>query len=125
MAVKINSTGEHKIYERTYDKLQKNKISYGDNYKALQEDEYFNFVLKGTPENKLFLTETINRNIEQFRDVFEWFKKIVIIYPQSRLQSFNVLINNNFLLQEYRKLMKLCDLGIDDISIEKIDADEV
>ncbi|HOU26405.1 MAG TPA: AAA family ATPase, partial [Candidatus Cloacimonas sp.] len=46
---KINSTGEHKIYERTYDKLQKNKISYGDNYKALQEDEYFNFVLKGTP----------------------------------------------------------------------------
>jgi len=122
---KINSTGEHKIYERTYDKLQKNKISYGNNYKGLQQDEYFNFVLKGTPENKLFLTETINRNIEQFRNVFEWFKKIVIIYPHSKLQSFNVLINNEFLLQEYRKLMKLCDLGIDDISIEKIEADEV
>ena len=121
----INSTGEHKVYERTFDKLQKNKIGYGDNYKVLQQDEYFNFVLKGTPENKLFLTETINRNIELFRDVFEWFKKIVIIYPHSKLQSFNVLINNEFLLQEYRKLMKLCDLGIDDINIEKIDADEV
>ena len=123
--MKINSTGEHKVYERTFDQLQKNKISYGDNYKVLQQDEYFNFVLKGTPENKLFLTETINRNIELFRDVFEWFKKIVIIYPHSKLQSFNVLINNEFLLQEYRKLMKLCDLGIDDINIEKIDADEV
>ena len=121
----INSTGEHKVYERTFDKLQKNKIGYGDNYKVLQQDEYFNFVLKGTPENKLFLTETINRNIELFRDVFEWFKKIVIIYPHSKLQSFNVLINNEFLLQEYRKLMKLCDLGIDDINIEKIEADEV
>ncbi|HPX10224.1 MAG TPA: AAA family ATPase, partial [Candidatus Cloacimonas sp.] len=55
----INSTGEHKVYERTFDKLQKNKIGYGDNYKVLQQDEYFNFVLKGTPENKLFLTETI------------------------------------------------------------------
>ncbi len=119
---KINSTGEHKIYERTYDKLQKNKISYGDNYKALKRG-YFILCLKELRRISYFYGDN-NRNLRTFRDVFEWLE-IVIIYPQSRLQSFNVLINNNFLLQEYRKLMKLCDLGIDDISIEKIDADEV
>ncbi len=52
----INSTGEHiKVYERTFDKLQKNKIGYGDNYKVLQQDEYFNFVLKGTQRINYFL----------------------------------------------------------------------
>lgn len=120
-----NSTGEHEIFERTYDQATKNQIRYGDRYEKYRDDVFVSFILKGTPENRLFLTELIDRNVEIFRDVYDWFKRIVVIYPDTELQSYNVLLNNEYLLQEYRRLMNLCDVGIDDISVERVEADEV
>lgn len=120
-----NSTGENLVYERRYDKEKKNTIEYGDKFTKFQDDKFISFVMKGTPENKLFLTELIDRNIEIFRMVYEWFKKIVVIYPDSELQSYNVLLNNDYLLTEYIRLMKLCDLGIDNINVDQVEADEV
>lgn len=120
-----NSTGEHEIYERTYDKATKNQIRYGEKYEKYRDHEFISFILKGTPENKLFLSELIDRNVDIFRNVYEWFKKIVVIYPESELQSYNVILNNEYLLNEYRRLMSICDVGIDDISVERIDADDV
>ncbi len=120
-----NSTGEHEIYERTYDQASKNQIRYGEKHEKYRDDVFISFILKGTPENKLFLSELIDRNVDIFRNVYEWFKKIIIIYPDTELQSYNVLLNNEYLLNEYRRLMSICDVGIDDISVERIDADKV
>ncbi|NLK49776.1 MAG: ATP-binding protein [Candidatus Cloacimonetes bacterium] len=120
-----NSTGEHKIYQRTYDQTKKNRIEYGEKYKKYESDMFFDYILKGTPENKLFLTELIDRNVDILSDIYNWFKKIVVIYPYTELQSYNILINNEDLLDEYKKILNLCDFGIDDISIEKMEADEV
>lgn len=123
--LKTNSTGEHEIYERTYDQTKKNQIRYGEKYEKYRDDEFKSFVLKGTPENKLFLSELIDRNVDIFQNVYEWFKKILVIYPDTELQSYNVLINNEYLLNEYKRLMSICDVGIDDISVKRIDADKV
>jgi len=123
--VQNNSTGEHEIYERTYDQATKNQIRYGEKYEKYRDDEYISFILRGTPENKLFLSELIDRNVEIFRNVYEWFKKIIVIYPDTELQSYNILLNNDYLLNEYRRLMNMSDVGIDDISVERIDADQV
>lgn len=120
-----NSTGEHEIYERTYDQASKNQIRYGEKHEKYRDDVFISFILKGTPENKLFLSELIDRNVDIFRNVYEWFKKIIVIYPDTELQSYNVLLNNEYLLNEYRRLMSICDVGIDDISVERIDADKV
>lgn len=123
--VQNNSTGEHEIYERTYDQETKNQIRYGEKHEKYGDDVFIRFILKGTPENKLFLSELIDRNVDIFRNVYEWFKKIIVIYPDTELQSYNVLLNNEYLLNEYRRLMSICDVGIDDISVERIDADKV
>jgi AAA15 family ATPase/GTPase len=120
-----NSTGEHEIYERTYDQATKNQIRYGEKYDKYRDDVFISFILKGTPENKLFISELIDRNVDIFRNVYEWFKRIVVIYPDTELQSYNVLLNNEYILQEYRRLMSICDVGIDEISVERVDADEV
>ena len=120
-----NSTGEHEIYERTYDQASKNQIRYGEKHEKYRDDVFISFILKGTPENKLFLSELIDRNVDIFRNVYEWFKKIIVIYPDTELQSYNVLLNNEYLLNEYRRLMSICDVGIDDIGVERIDADKV
>lgn len=120
-----NSTGEHEIYERTYDQASKNQIRYGEKHEKYRDDVFISFILKGTPENKLFLSELIDRNVDIFRNVYEWFKKIIVIYPDTELQSYNVLLNNEYLLNEYRRLMSICDVSIDDISVERIDADKV
>lgn len=120
-----NSTGEHEIYERTYDQATKNQIRYGEKYEKYRDDVFISFILKGTPDNKLFLSELIDRNVDIFRNVYEWFKKIIVIYPDTELQSYNVLLNNEYLLNEYRRLMSICDVGIDEISVERIDADKV
>ena len=122
---KANSTGEHLIFERSYDRQTKNALRSGEKYPQYQNDVFIHFLLKGTPENKLFLTESIDRNLDDFREVYDWFRRIVVIYPDTELQSYNLLLNNDFLLEEYRRLMKLCDLGIDGLLVKPVDADEV
>ncbi len=119
------STGEHQIYVRKYTEKKKNTIEYGKNYQKYKEDFFFNFLLEGTPQEKLFLSETITRNREDFRDVYDWFKKIVIIYPESRLKNYNILIKSNELLKIYNSMLKRSDLGIESVDINLIDYDDL
>lgn len=121
----INSTGEHLVYRRSYDEVNKNQISYGEKFKDYDENDLFHFILRGTPANQLLLSELIERNQDIFKEVYQWFKKIVIIYPDTRLQSYNILVDNELLLNEYRRLMYQCDMGIDQIELRKVEFDNV
>ncbi len=124
---KTISTGEQKIYKRTFDenRKEKNEIMFGDKYNEYKNDAELNFIVSGTPSDKLFLSETVIRNRDDFKDVFNWFKKIVIIYPQAKLNSYNILLESKDLLEHYRNILRLSDLGIDDIIVTPTDFDDL
>jgi uncharacterized protein len=66
---------------------QKNKLDK-------EESEFLNYVAKGTRPNQLFLTESIERNVKYYQDVYEWFdKKLNIIFPLSQLAGLEEIFS--------------------------------
>lgn len=120
-----NSSGEFLLYERTFSAKDKNQIRFGEKKPAAVDEQFLDFILRGTPENRLFLSEMVARNVDDFKEVYDWFKRIIVIYPKSELLSYGLLLDNNSLLAEYNRLLGLCDLGVDKIKLEKVDFEEL
>ncbi len=76
--VEITGGKEKTLYHR---EEGKKNISFAKN---LQQDQRLEFVAKGTRENQLFLTNSIDQKIENFQPVYDWFKhNLVLISPNS------------------------------------------
>jgi uncharacterized protein len=73
------------IYERKTDAKKKTSIEFGNlNLTTKNEVEFLRFVARGTRANQLFLSESIDREVTYFEDVYNWFNKLIVIYPESR-----------------------------------------
>jgi len=73
--VKINSNSEVELYHRY------KGISFDS---SLKDQDFLNFIFKGTRDNQLFLTEAISRKADVFRPVYNWFKhQLMLIEPDS------------------------------------------
>lgn len=110
-------------FERTYNADQK------------EYEWHFSTKLKGSPrvwrdatrENALFLSTAIQLNSEQLRPIFEWFqKKLVMIFGNEPGESqLNPTLTYKLLEQPdgKQKLLQFvhaADLGIDDLSVQRI-----
>ncbi len=121
---KAISTGEQLIYCRNYDEngKNKNKIEFGEKYSHYIADEQLNLILSITPPNNLFLYESVKRNRDDFKEVYEWFKKVVIIYPKTSFKLSEQNVDDEELLDLYRLMLKKSDTGIEDIEIKQSDS---
>lgn len=79
----IRSSSEKVLFHRTASSDESNFIEFG--IKASKKElALLELVALGTPHNRLFLQESIERNIKHFSDVYEWFEnELVIIFPKS------------------------------------------
>jgi uncharacterized protein len=79
----IHPSSEKILFQRTTSKDDKNTVEFG--LKVSKRDlDLLNLIAQGTPPNRLFLQESIERNINYFADVFNWFHDVLlIIYPSS------------------------------------------
>lgn len=62
-----------------------NKIELHFGIKTSKKDhDFVQLVARGTPSNRLFLKESVERNIKYFSDVYNWFEEVLlVIFPQS------------------------------------------
>ena len=72
-----NSQSKHLIYKR-----EKDKYKFGKKY---EKNDYLKFASKGTKKNKLFLRNTIEQGLEEFENIYQWFQKLSIISPDTRI----------------------------------------
>lgn len=91
------------------------------------DDMFLQFTAKGTRPNQLFLTETIQRNIGYFEDVYNWFRsKLSLLYPYS-VPGADIgpryLNNEDGFREKYRDLIQLYDLDIEDIDLQPLEVD--
>lgn len=103
----ITKSSEKLIYERVL-KDDNTEISYGNLIDKLSKDERKNlqFVASGTRKNQLFLTESVERNIELFSPVYSWFaESIRVLSPQSIGHGVEFRLGDD---QEFTKF--LCNL---------------
>ena len=123
----IRPASEKLIFERTTDLNGLTEIEFGDiPLTAEQNQAFLDFTALGTRRNQLFLTESIERNISYFEDIYNWFDKtLVLIFPDTKPGAGVVMrfMESAEFKQKYRDILGLLDLGIDDIDLPEFDFD--
>lgn len=92
--IEILKTSEKLIYRR-----ERGEIEPGRDYKG---DKFIKFVAKGTRENQLFLTNSVQQNITHFKPVYNWFRdNLILIAPDSRFGLPGLISRRNERLEKY------------------------
>ena len=121
----IRPTYEKLIFERKTNLNGRTEIEFGSiPLTAEQNQEFLDFTVRGTRPNQLFLTESIDRNISYFEEVYNWFNQtLVLISPITKPGvNFGIrFMNNAEFQQRFRDILRLFDLGINDIEFSEFD----
>ncbi len=123
----VTKTSEKKLFfrdEATKD-INRFDLSFFKNKLSPKDFQVLEFNAIGTRANQLFLTESIQRNMDIFRDVYDWFSKtLTIIYPETVARRMEFLGEEevykfcNMLLQE-------ADTGVNSIQSEELSVDSI
>jgi uncharacterized protein len=112
-------------FERITSSEKETKIDYGPSLKtrSAKRRQFLDFVAEGTRPNQLFLTEAIDRNVEELAPVMDWFSFVLTVLPSELRygdldldllhdKSFNEFMNE-FLLHS--------GTGVNSIITEEVD----
>lgn len=94
---------------------------------SLEKEPFIQFVIRGTRDNQLFLTNSVSQNVETFRPVYNWFKdKLVLIAPDSRFGAFEQFIDERQpLYSTMNKMLQQLDTGIAHLGGEEIPIEQL
>lgn len=124
--LKTNSKTQKPIYERKTSKSGNVSVDFFElRYKDKDYKNFLTFVAKGTRPNQLFLTESIERNVEQFQDVYSWFRNnLNIVFPETTYVGRRIFPGtNNEISSSIVKYLQQFDAGISDITFERANFD--
>ncbi|HLF87981.1 MAG TPA: ATP/GTP-binding protein [Anaerolineales bacterium] len=118
----IKKTTTAPIFERKVDDNKKTSIVFNNlKFETKKDEEFLEFVARGTRTNQLFLSESIDREVTYFEDVYNWFDKLVLIYPETRHQM-DLNVNNERTKAMVKYLERVgtgvCGFGLQSIHIE-------
>jgi len=123
----IKPNDEELIFERK--NHEEDTFQFGKSLEKLPDEDiqFLNFVAKGTRTNQLFLPETINRNLDNFNDIYRWFDRTLkIISPNSEPNGIEFKISEDSTFKDYlTKVLDLADTGISEIRTEKVSLNEL
>ncbi|WP_018300146.1 AAA family ATPase [Fangia hongkongensis] len=122
--VEINSTSEKTLFKRIFDD-EHNKYIYTYHDKINKDDQVGNriaVIADGTAENRLFLTNTINQQIDIFANVYDWFNnKLEIVTPTAKFELFEHFFDEGSKLHiEMNKILAMLDTGITKLGFDRI-----
>ncbi len=123
----ILKTTEQKIFHRNKQNITLLKSAFAKN-KDLK------FLSERTRENQLFLTNTVDQNIEYFKPIYNWFlHNLILIKPNSHYGNFEEFLSGYN--EEINKMLMILDTGIsklgqksipfEDLSIPKIMKEDI
>ncbi len=102
----------------------------GIDFKSADDEQFFHFTEKGTPESDLFLTECKNRGFRKnipyakaILDVLDWFEnKLSIVFPSSAFVGLEVALHDNEDAQdEITNILSKFDIGINRIGLTEVE----
>ena len=128
---RIDKLKDELIFERKanqYDDFKFGKLDFANE----QDKLFLDFTAKGTPDNRLFLNECKERNINKelsyltdIIDVSNWFEhSLTIIFPNSKYTGLEMEMQNNQKANDkFSKLLNSFDTGISDLRLQEVDFD--
>jgi len=124
----IGITKEERIYERNGNDYQFNFKHSLFNRIEGEEQSRIKYESKSTRENLLFLTNSKERRITHFKDIYNWFSNVLtILFPESKPFALPLLLKDNEeslnpgFFNNFNQLLKSLDLGIERVDINEID----
>ncbi len=124
----VSANDEVSFFERETDK--KNKVKATFNHTKITdptEQQFLQFVARGTRPNQLLLTSLIESNVQLFEAVYEWFyKKLRIIFPESRFITIPLDIHKDQKFsQDLASFLSAMNTGIDKVCTKPVDPDSL
>ncbi len=106
----------------------------GLNFNSSEDIQFLLFTTKGTPSNRLFLTECRERNVlhevsgegtEHLMRVSDWFEsKLNIVFPDSKYSGLEIEIQKNKQFSDIiSNFLKCFDTGIENVFLKNISLD--
>jgi AAA15 family ATPase/GTPase len=126
---RIDKVKDELVFERKanqYDEFTFGKLDFANK----QDKLFLDFTAKGTPDNRLFLNECKERNINKelsyltdIIDVSNWFEHgLTIIFPDSKYTGLEMEMQNNQKANAmFSKLLHSFDTGISDLRLQEVD----
>lgn len=119
-------TSKKVIYKRITEsdkgKIYKTKIDIRPGYKFKNKDERKMIKLLNIRANQLFLTQSIDLGVMQFKKIFDWFKKIVIIFPTASYGNLMLSFKSKNNFSDFMvKILKYFDAGISNMKLMERD----
>lgn len=122
----IDKSKDKKIYERRFNNIS---INFKNINIKNKEKQFLEFTAKGTPSNRLFLTECYERSVlrelpqlESIRNTLDWFhEKLSIIFPKTKYLGLEFQIEREKDAKPITDFLKNYDTGIESLSLEEID----
>jgi uncharacterized protein len=102
-------------------------VEYGPSLKKRSEKrrQFLDFVAEGTRPNQLFLTEAIDRNVQELTPVMNWFKRALTIIPaEANYNNLEIdLITDESFTEFMSDFLRHSGTGIDSVIAEEIELD--
>ncbi len=119
----IRKTTETMLFERVTSSSGETSVEFGKmKFKNKKEADFLDLVAMGTRPNQLFLTESVERNVVHFDDVYKWFReKLVIIFPDSKYLALPIIWAEQNLGGELVKYLEQLGTGICGFELRKVD----
>jgi uncharacterized protein len=113
------------LFERSTSENKETKVEYGAILKGRSkiQEQFLDFIARGTRPNQLFLTEAVERNVENLKPVVDWFKDVLVIIPaESHFANLEfIVLQNEEFTNFLSDFLKFAGTGIDSIAKEEVD----
>ena len=122
----VDDGKEIAIFERD----EKGEITTDIKFKSKESKQRFYIYSEDVARNKTFLNEIVShklREIEDFLpffDTMDWFKSLIIIFPQTKINDFRQFLMNDS-IESLGKLLNYFDTGIEAVHGEEKSMDDI
>jgi uncharacterized protein len=114
-------------FERVTSNKKDTHIEFGPVLKgrAKKRQSFLEFIAEGTRPNQLFLTEAIDRNVQELLPIFNWFRKALTIIPaESAFKNLELgILSDKSFTDFLSSFLKSSGTGIDSIETETVQFD--
>ncbi|WP_016949315.1 ATP/GTP-binding protein [Anabaena sp. PCC 7108] len=114
-------------FERITSENKETKVELGASLKGRsnKNKQFLEFIEQGTRPNQLFLTETVDRNVQLVKPVFDWFKKVLTVIPaEATHQGLELgMLNSKEFTDFLSNFLKFAGTGIDSIGTTEVELD--
>lgn len=112
--VQVLATSEKILYHR--------KDGKPNFHKSFDGSMFLQFAFQGTRDNQLFLTNSVNQKVEDFKPVYDWFKNVLdMVAPDSRFEAFEQFLQEDHpLYPVMNDILSRLDTGIAHLGGEEV-----